>query len=68
LTLVIIFPGLVSGFLLITGLLMVMFGAVVYTDPMLASKWLPGRMSPTHVLLFGVAILLVGVLLGIIAR
>ncbi len=68
LTLVIIFPGLVSGFLLITGLLMVMFGAVVYTDPMLASKWLPGRMSPVHVLLFGVAILLVGVLLGIIAR
>jgi len=68
LTLVIIFPGLVSGFLLIAGLLMVMFGAVVYTDPMLASKWLPGRMSPVHVLLFGVAILLVGILLGIIAR
>ena len=68
LTLVIIFPGLVSVFLLIAGLLMVMFGAVVYTDPMLASKWLPGRMSPVHVLLFGVAILLVGILLGIIAR
>jgi hypothetical protein len=68
LTLVIIFPGLVSGFLLISGLLIVMFGAVVYTDPMLASKWLPGRMSPVHVLLFGVAILLLGILLGIIAR
>ena len=68
LLLVIIFPGLVSGFLLIAGLLIVMFGAVLYTDPMLASKWLPGRMSPVHVLLFGVAILLVGILLGIIAR
>ena len=68
LALVIIFPGLVSGLLMIAGLLMVMFGAVVYTDPMLASKWLPGRMSPVHVLLFGVGILLVGILLGIIAR
>jgi len=68
LLLVIIFPGLVSGLLLIAGLLIVMFGAVLYTDPMLASKWLPGRMSPVHVLLFGVAILLVGILLGIIAR
>ena len=68
LLLVIIFPGLVSGFLLIAGLLIVMFGAVLYTDPMLASKWLPGRMSPVHVLLFGVAILLVGILLGVIAR
>lgn len=68
LALVIIFPGLVSIVLLVAGLLMVMFGAVVYTDPMLASKWLPGRMSPVHVLLFGVANLLAGVLLGIIAR
>ncbi|MFV1960860.1 MAG: hypothetical protein ACC658_03410 [Acidimicrobiia bacterium] len=68
LTLTIIFPGLVSAFLLAAGLLMVLFGAVVYTDTMLASKWLPGRMSPMHVLIFGVAILILGVLLGIIAK
>ena len=60
-------PGLVSTFLLIAGLLMVMFGAVVYTDSMLASKWLPGRMSPMHVLLFGVVILMLGVFVGVLA-
>lgn len=67
LALTIIFPGLVSAFLLIAGLLMVMLGAVVFTDPMLASKWLPGAMAPVHVLIFGVAILILGVLLGVIA-
>lgn len=61
------FPGLVSAFLLISGVLMVMFGAVVYTDSMLASKWLPGRMSPMHVLLFGVVILMLGVFVGALA-
>ncbi|MCZ6504618.1 MAG: hypothetical protein O6834_01370, partial [Actinobacteria bacterium] len=67
LALTIIFPGLVSAFLLIAGLLMVMLGAVVFTDPMLASKWLPGAMAPVHVLIFGVVILILGVLLGVIA-
>ena len=67
LTLTIVFPGPVSIVLLIVGLLTVMLGAIVFTDPMLASKWLPGRMAPVHVLLFGLAILIVGVLLGIIA-
>ena len=61
------FPSLVSAFLLISGVLMVMFGAVVYTDSMLASKWLPGRMSPMHVLMFGVIILLLGVFIGVLA-
>lgn len=62
------FPGAVSTFLLAAGMLMVIVGAIVYTDGMLASKWLPGRMTPTHVLIFGVAILMFGVLLGVIAR
>ncbi|MGH8944894.1 MAG: hypothetical protein ACRDVL_01950, partial [Acidimicrobiia bacterium] len=66
--LMLIFPGAVSAFLLAAGMLMVIFGAVVYTDGMLASKWLPGRMTPTHVLIFGVAVLMFGVLLGVIAR
>jgi len=63
----IVFPGLVSLVLLVTGLLMVLFGAVVYTDNMLASRVLPGRMTPMHVLLFGVTILMLGVLVGVIA-
>ena len=62
------FPGAVSTFLLAAGMLMVIVGAIVYTDSMLASKWLPGRMTPTHVLIFGVAVLMFGVLLGVIAR
>lgn len=66
--LMIIFPGAVSAFLLASGVLLVILGAIVYTDGVLASKWLPGRMTPTHVLIFGVAILMFGVLLGVIAR
>ncbi|MEA1902642.1 MAG: hypothetical protein U9N56_03860, partial [Actinomycetota bacterium] len=68
LILALIFPGVISIFLLAAGLLMVMLGAVLYTDPMLGTRWLPGRMGPMHVLLFGVTILLLGVLLGIIAN
>ena len=60
-------PGLISTLLLITGLLSVLFGAVVYTDQVMAAKWLPGRMTPLHVLIGGVGILMVGVLVGIIA-
>jgi hypothetical protein len=47
---------------------MVLFGAIVYSDPMLASRWLPGRTTAQHGLLFGVAILMMGVLLGVFAR
>ncbi|HEY6635758.1 MAG TPA: hypothetical protein VI141_09120 [Acidimicrobiia bacterium] len=68
LILTIVLPGLVSTFMLIAGALMVVFGAVVYSDPMLASRWLPGRTTPPHVLLFGVIILMLGVLLGVISR
>lgn len=66
--LMIVLPGLVSAFMLISGALIVVFGAVAYTDPMLASRWLPGRTQPPHVLLFGVTILMMGVLLGVIAN
>ena len=68
LVLAIIFPTAVSLFLLVAGLLIVVFGAVVYTDPMLMARWLPGRMQPMHVLLFGVVVLLLGVLLGVIGN
>ena len=63
----IVLPGIVSVILLVAGLLLVLFGAVVYTDNMLASRWLPGRMTPMHVLLFGVTVLMLDVLLGVIA-
>lgn len=65
--LALILPGYVSVFLLVAGALIIVFGAVIYTDPMLASRWLPGRTTPTHVLLFGMATLFLGVLLGVIA-
>lgn len=68
LVLMAVLPGLVSAFMLVSGALIVVFGAVVYSDPMLASRWLPGRTQPPHVLLFGVAILMMGVLLGVIAN
>lgn len=68
LMLMLVLPGLVSVFLLVAGGLMVMFGAIVYSDTMLASRWLPGRTTPQHALLFGVAILMMGVLLGVIAK
>jgi hypothetical protein len=68
LVLMILLPGLVSTFLLIAGAVMVLFGAIVYSDTMLASRWLPGRTTAQHVLLFGVAILMMGVLLGVLAR
>lgn len=66
--LMLFFPGAVSAFLLAAGVLLVIVGAIVYTDSVLASKWLPGRMTPIHVLIFGVAVLMFGVLLGVIAR
>ncbi len=68
LVLTIIFPGWISTLLLIIGVLVVMFGAVLYTDSVLASRWLPGRMTPMHVLISGVGTLLIGVIVGIIAN
>jgi hypothetical protein len=68
LILLIVLPGLVSTFQLIAGALLIVFGAITYSDPMLASRWLPGRTTPTHALLFGVAVLMMGVLLGVLAK
>lgn len=62
-----IFPATASVILLVGGLLLVVLGAVFYTDPMLVAKWLPGRMQPVHVLVSGVSILLFGVLVGMLA-
>jgi hypothetical protein len=67
LALTIVLPGLVSTILLLIGLILVLFGAVVYTDGVLAAKWLPGRMSAMHVLISGVGVLVFGVLIGTLA-
>jgi hypothetical protein len=64
----IFFPGIISGLMLIGGLLTVVFGSVLYTDGRMATKVLPGRMTPAHVLIAGVGILVVGVLVGVIGR
>ena len=61
-------PALVSTILLVSGLVLVILGGAAYADTMLAAKWLPGRTTPVHVLLFGMAVLLLGVLLGLVAR
>lgn len=63
-----VFPTWISTILLVLGIVVIMFGAIVYTDPMLVAKWLPGRMAPAHVLLTGLAVLMLGVALGVIAN
>lgn len=64
----IVLPTLVSTILLIVGLGLVIFGGVVYSDPLLGTKWLPGRATPVHVLMLGVGVLLLGVLIGVIGN
>ena len=67
-TLVAVLPAVFSLIFLVIGALIVMFGAVVYTDSVLASRFLPGRSTPQQALILGVSVLLIGVLLGAIAR
>lgn len=62
----VVLPGIFSTLLLVVGGVLVALGAVTYSDPMLASRWLPGRTQPPHVLIGGVATLLVGVLIGVL--
>lgn len=64
----VVFPVVFSTVLLISGVLVVLFGAVVYSDSMLASRFLPGRATPTQALLLGLGVLILGVLLGAFAR
>src|SRR5690606_8977430 len=60
-------PNIVSLVLLIAGLLTVMIGSVVYTFTILATRWLPGCMTPMHVHVFSVLVVLLGVFLVVIA-
>lgn len=67
-TLVAVLPAVFSLIFLVVGALTVLFGAVVYTDTVLASRFLPGRSTPQQALILGVSVLLIGVLLGAMAR
>jgi hypothetical protein len=66
--LALIFPGLASTVLFLLGAIVVILGAIAYSDDMLASRWLPGRATPTHVLIVGVVFILLGVLFALIVR
>ena len=66
--LALVFPGLASTVLFILGAIAVILGAITYSDDMLASRWLPGRSTPTHVLIAGVVFILLGVLFALIVR
>lgn len=63
-----VFPGTFATLLLIAGLLVVVFGAVVYTDSVLASRFLPGRATPQQALILGLGVVLFGILLGALTR
>lgn len=67
LAVMLVFAEIFSVLLLILGGIVIAFGAVTYSDGMLASRWLPGRMQPPHVLIIGVVTLVLGVLIGIVA-
>ncbi len=61
-------PGIFSTILLIGGFLLLVLGAVVYTDSTLAARILPGRATAAHVLIVGVGILVFGFLLALLAN
>ncbi len=67
LVLLLVFPAVLFYVLLLGGVLLVMLGAVLYTDSVLSARWLPGRMTPMHVLVFGVVSLVLGVVVGVAA-
>jgi len=68
LVLTIFFPGTASAVLIVLGFALIMFGGVAYSDEIVAAKWLPGRSNPAHPLIAGVAVLILGVLVGVLAR
>lgn len=62
-----VFRGYTSIVLLVTGVIALMVGGAAYTDDVMASKLLPGRTTPTHVLLVGIGFVAVGIGFGFIA-
>lgn len=66
--LTVVLPGIMSVVILVAGILAVLLGAMAYADTVVASKWLPGRTRPDHMLIAGVVVLLVGILIRFLAR
>lgn len=62
-----VFRGVTSIVLLVAGVLALMVGGASYTDDVMASKLLPGRMTPTHVLFVGIGLIAFGILFGLVA-
>ncbi len=60
-------PKIAAASLLLTGALAVLVGTFTYADSVLASKWLPGRTGPVHLLVTGLVVLVLGLLLGLLA-
>ena len=67
LVLAFVFRGTTSIVLLVTGVLALMIGGAAYTDDVMASKLLPGRATPTHLMIVGIGLLAVGIGFGFIA-
>ncbi len=61
-------PQVLFYLMLLSGVLLVMLGAVLYTDSVMAARLLPGRMTVMHVLISGVGLLLLGVLVAMTAQ
>ena len=62
-----VFRGTTSIVLLVAGVLALMVGGAAYTDDVMASKLLPGRATPTHLMVVGMGLLGVGIGFGLIA-
>jgi hypothetical protein len=61
-------PGLASALLVVCGATIVLIGAIAYSDSVIASRILPGRTTPAHMLIAGLGVLLVGVIFGMISN
>lgn len=62
-----VFRGVTSLVLLVFGVILLMIGGAAYTDDVMASKILPGRMTPTHVLMVGIGLVALGIGFGLLS-
>lgn len=65
--LAVVFRGVTSLVLLVFGVILLMIGGAAYTDDVMASKILPGRMTPTHVLMVGIGLVALGIGFGLLS-
>ncbi|MEX2251048.1 MAG: hypothetical protein WD895_03120, partial [Acidimicrobiia bacterium] len=67
LAIAIIFPALISTLLLIAGVVLLVLGGVTMLDVVLAARLLKAKVTPTQTLIGGGALILLGVLFGMLA-